>query len=195
MDKGKIIIRPEQAQDYEVIEMMVKESFQKGTEYSDGVGEVALINEIRQGKYYIPELSFVAEKDGEMVGHFLFSHFPLGKTFEAGNYDKDIVKTEVVMLAPVAVKPTYLRQGIGKEMLLLGLEEVRKRGYKAVTVEGNPAFYNKVGFVTSSQYHIFPSENCEFPQEHPECMMVQEMYEGSLEGITGYIDYSMYENA
>ncbi|MBU9711594.1 GNAT family N-acetyltransferase [Evansella tamaricis] len=195
MGENGVVIRPEKDSDYTDIASLVMESFQKGTEYSDGTNIIAFINEIRAGRYYIPDLSFVAELDGSIVGHFLFSHFPLGRTFEAGNYDKDIVKTDIVMLAPVAVNANYFRRGIGKEMLLLGMKEVRKQGYRAVTVEGNPDFYNKVGFVTSSRYGILPSENCVFPQQHPDCMMVQEMYEGALDKITGYIDYSMYENA
>lgn len=34
----------------------------------------------------------------------------------------------------------------------------------------------------------------EIPQTYPECMMIQELYEGSLKDISGYIDYSMYDN-
>ncbi len=67
------------------------------------------------------------------------------------------------------------------------------RDYKGITVEGNNLFYNTVGFRTSSAYGIYPTEGR--PMEHPEYMMCQECYEGSLNGIGGYIVYDMYYNA
>ena len=54
-------------------------------------------------------------------------------------------------------------------------------------------FYNNVGFRTSSEYNIFPTSG--WPMEEPRCMMCQETYEGSLDGIHGYIVYDMYFNA
>lgn len=193
MNINELIIRPEKEEDYIKINEIVKESFNKGTEYSDGTGEVALINEIRTGKYYINDLSFVAEIKGEIVGYFMISHFPLGMTFEAGNYDREIVKTDILILAPVAVNIKFLRRGIGKEMIMKGIDKAKAAGYKAMIVEGNPEFYHNMGFLTSSDYGIFPSENCKCP--HPECMMIQELYQGALKGIHGFVDYSMYKNA
>ena len=72
----KIIIRPEEHKDYKSIISLILRSFQEGTDYSDGTDIIALVEEIRDSKYYIPELSFVAELDDKIVGHFLFSHFP-----------------------------------------------------------------------------------------------------------------------
>ena len=69
---NKITIRPEEHKDYKDIVSLVLRSFQEGTDYSDGSDIIALIEEIRDSKYYIPELSFVAEMDGKIVGHFLF---------------------------------------------------------------------------------------------------------------------------
>ena len=65
-----IIIRPEQHKDYKDIISLILRSFQEGTDYSDGSDIIALVEEIRDSKYYIPELSFVAELDGKIVGHF-----------------------------------------------------------------------------------------------------------------------------
>lgn len=97
------------------------------------------------------------------------------------------------MLAPVSVHADYLRQGIGSTMIQLGIERVKEKGYKGITVEGNFNFYNKVGFRTSSEYSIFPTSG--WPMTEPRCMMCQETYPGSLNGISGYIVYDMYYNA
>ncbi|WMJ22121.1 N-acetyltransferase [Paludicola sp. MB14-C6] len=191
--RNDIKIRPECIRDFDEIDKLVLDSFSKGTDYSDGRGEVALIHEIRLGKYYIPELSYVAELNGIIVGHFMFSHFPLSKVSKLGNYDKEIVETPIVMLTPVSVHSDYLRQNIGSTMILLGMEKVKKLGYKGIQVEGNPKFYNTLGFETSSKYNIFATSG--WPLQEPKCMMVQETYLNSLNNITGYVDYSMYENA
>ena len=132
----------------------------------------------------------MAELDGKVVGHFLFSKFPLSPTKEGGHDETD---SGIVMLAPVSVHADYFRQGIGTAMLLQGIEKVRELGYKGITVEGNYKFYNRVGFRTSSEYHIFPTSG--YPMKEPRCMMCQETYEGALDGIHGYIVYDMYHNA
>lgn len=142
----QITIRPEEHKDYKSIISQILRSFQEGTDYSDGTDIIALVEEIRDSKYYIPELSFVAELDEKIVGHFLFSHFPLSPTNQGGHSED--AKSDIVMLAPVSVHADYFHQGIGSSMLKMGIEKVKEMGYKGITVEGNFNFYNKVGFKT-----------------------------------------------
>ena len=142
----KITIRSEEHKDYKSIISLILRSFQEGTDYSDGTDIIALVEEIRDSKYYIPELSFVAELDDKIVGHFLFSHFPLSPTKQGGHSED--AKSDIVMLAPVSVHADYFHQGIRSSMLKMGIEKVKKMGYKGITVEGNFNFYNKVGFKT-----------------------------------------------
>lgn len=170
---------------------MVVRSFREGTEDSDGTDIIALIEEIRGSVYYIPELSFVAELDGNIVGHFLFSRFPLSSTISGGYIDKE--EKNIVMLAPVAVHADYFHKGIGYTMLMKGIEKVKELGYKGITVEGDYHFYNRLGFRTSSEFGIYPTSG--WPLTEPRCMMCQEMYDGALKNIHGYIVYDMYYNA
>ena len=187
----EITIRPKEHKDYKSIISLILRSFQEGTDYSDGTDIIALVEEIRDSKYYIPELSFVAELDDTIVGHFLFSRFPISPTGEGGC--SDVTDSGIVMLAPVSVHADYFHRGIGTAMLNLGIQKVRELGYKGITVEGNYKFYNRVGFRTSSEYNIFPTSG--YPMKEPRCMMCQETYEGSLDGVQGYIVYDMYYNA
>lgn len=80
----EITIRPEEHKDCKDIVTLILRSFKEGTDYSDGTDIAALVEEIRDSEYCIPELSFVAELDGEIAGHFLFSRFTLSETPEAG---------------------------------------------------------------------------------------------------------------
>ncbi len=187
----RITIRPEEHKDYKDIVSLVLRSFKEGTDYSDGTDIVALIEEIRDSAYRIPELSFVPELDGEIVGHFLFSHFPLSETPEGGHGGaKD---TDIVMLAPVSVHADHLRQGIGSAMIRLGIQKVKEMGFKGIIVEGNYRFYNTVGFRTSSEYGIYPVSG--YPMTEPRCQMCMETYSGSLKDRGGYVVYDMYCNA
>ncbi len=191
MTGKKLTIRPETHGDYKDIVSLVLRSFKEGTDYSDGTDIVALIEEIRDSEYYIPRLSFVAELEGGIVGHFLFSRFPLSKTPEGGHGGAD--DTDVVMLAPVSVHADHLREGIGSAMITLGIEEVKKMGFAGIIVEGNFRFYNTVGFVTSSEHGIYPVSG--YPMTDPRCQMCMETSVGSLDGKGGYVVYDMYHNA
>lgn len=187
--RNDILIRPETQKDYKDIVSLVLRSFQEGTNYSDGTDIIALIEEIRVSKYYIPQLSFVAELGNQIVGHFLFSHFPLSKTPMGGHIESN----DIVMLAPVSVHPDHFHQHVGMTMLKLGIQKVKEAGFKGITVEGDFHFYNRLGFQTSADYHIFPTSG--IPMSEPRCMMCQETSPGSLKGIGGYIVYDMYCNA
>ena len=187
----EITIRPEDHKDYKSIVSLILRSFQEGTDYSDGTDIIALVEEIRDSIFYIPELSFVAELDHKIVGLFLFSRFPLSPTRDGGHNND--TSSGIVMLAPVSVHADYRRQGIGKAMLIKGVERVKALGYKGITVEGNYNFYNKAGFHTSSEYNIYPTSG--YPLAEPRCMMCKETYEGALNGIRGYVVYDMYYNA
>ena len=187
--RNDITIRPETTKDYKDIISRVLRSFKEGTEYSDGTDIIALIEEIRASEYYIPELSFVAEMDEKIVGHFLFSKFPLSKS-TAGGYIND---GSIAMLAPVSVHADYFHKHVGLTMLKLGIEKVKEFGFKGITVEGDYHFYNRVGFKTSSEFGIYPTSG--FPMTEPRCMMCMETENGSLNGIGGYVIYDMYYNA
>ena len=188
MISQQVTIRLEEQRDYRSIVSLILRSFREGTSYSDGTDIIALVEEIRVSPYYIPELSFVAEMDGQIVGHFLFSRFPLAPTPAGGCRCTD---AGIVMLAPVSVD--YFRQGVGTAMLTQGIEAVRKAGFRGITVEGNFNFYHKVGFRTSSEFGIYPTSG--YPLQEPRCMMAQETAPGSLAGVHGYVVYDMYHNA
>lgn len=57
--RNDITIRIKNEKDFEEINKLVIRLFTERTNYSDGTDVVALIKEIRSGRYYIPELSLV----------------------------------------------------------------------------------------------------------------------------------------
>jgi putative acetyltransferase len=106
--------------------------------------EAKLVEEIRCSQGYIPELSLVAEIDGAIVGHILFSYIDLiGEE-----------SLQVLGLAPMAVLPQFQRQGIGSALVKAGLEKADAIKEALVIVLGHPHFYQRFGFQPSVNYKI-----------------------------------------
>ncbi|MDH6230929.1 putative acetyltransferase [Mesorhizobium soli] len=82
-------------------------------------------------------LELVAERDGRIVGHVLFSRLlvdPDGQPFDA------------VSLAPLAVDPDYQGQGVGSALVRCGHEILKERGERLAVVVGDPDYYGRFGY-------------------------------------------------
>ena len=160
---------------------LVEQVFTEHENADEGKLVRRLVEEIRSKKYYLPELELLMLEDGEVVGYVMFSRFHLG-----GKYDD-----RLVILTPAAVKTNLQRQGISRELITYGLRKAADMGFTAALVEGNPANYRARGFQTSANHGIVAGPNIHLP--HVDCLMVAELVPGGLEGITGMVDYGMYE--
>ncbi|MBD2097088.1 N-acetyltransferase [Trichocoleus sp. FACHB-591] len=130
-------IRVETPADYPAIADLLLAAFEQGE-------EARLVEKIRLSDRYIPELALVAEKEGVVVGHILFSYI-------------DLVGAEtlpVLGLAPLAVHPQYQRQGIGSALVQAGMAKAEERGEAIAIVLGHPPFYSRFGFEPSVAYGI-----------------------------------------
>lgn len=161
---------------------LVETVFTNHSDAKEGKLVRALVEEIRSKRWYLPELELIMvdEKD-EVIGYVNFARFHLDGKYE----------DELLLLSPVAVKTQLQRQHISKELIEYGLQKAKTMGYKAVIVEGNPMNYRNRGFVTSCDYGITAHESVGLPA--PECLMVQELVPGGLEGIQGQVCYSDYD--
>ncbi|MGE5172674.1 MAG: GNAT family N-acetyltransferase [Betaproteobacteria bacterium] len=121
-----------------------------------------------------PVISLVADDEGVIVGHIMFSPVVL----------EGHPELKIMGLAPMAVLPERQRKGIGSALVRAGLEECKKLGFGAVVVLGHPEYYPRFGFLPSARFCI----GCEY--EVPEdAFMVKELYPGYLLGATGTIKY------
>ena len=161
---------------------LVESVFTASESAEDGALVRRLVEEIRSKRWYLPELELIMVNEAdEIIGYCMFSRFHL-----EGKYEQ-----ELLILTPMAVKTELQRQHISKELIEYGLERARELGYKAVIVEGNPMNYRSRGFVTSEPFGITAHASVGLPA--PECLMVQELIPGGLEGIHGQVNYSDYE--
>ena len=161
-------IRTEKSKDYQEIGEVTGLAF--GSE-----DEVRLIEWIRKSDHFIPELSLVYEKDGNIVGHILFS----GVTIETG----DRMVSALVLLI-VSVRPDYQNQGIGSELVRRGFEECRSLGHGVVVVIGHPLFYPRFGFVPAVKKGLTVEFDC--PDE---AFMVVELFPEAMDFTSGTVKY------
>ncbi len=135
--------------------------------------EADLVDALRKTSHSL--VSLVAEVDGEVVGHILFSPVSL-----AGNSE-----VHLMGLGPMAVAPDYQRQGIGSALVREGLRQCIGQSCSAVVVLGHPEYYPRFGFVPASRYGI--SSEYDVPDE---VFMVIELQPGSLQDVSGRVAYN-----
>ncbi len=165
---GEVTIRPERSGDEAVIYEINRSAF-------NGDDEPKLVDAIRVSDGFIPTLSLVAEQEGRIVGHVLFS--------------RAAIRTEdgeipVLVLAPIAVLPEFQNRGIGSKLIYAGMEHARELGEKIVVLIGHPWYYPRFGFKPARPLGIdYPTPIRE------EAFMVLELIPGALEGIRGTVAF------
>lgn len=171
-----MIIRQENKSDFMEVYELVKAAFETA-EVKDG-HEQDLVNEFRNSSKYIAELALVAENNGKIIGYIM-----LTKT----NIENEGEKFEALYLAPVAVALEYRNQKVGSELICAAMKKAYDMGFKAVFLAGNPAYYNRFGFVPTIRYGI--RCNIEIPEELYENIMVCELFPQALNGISGIVEF------
>lgn len=134
--------------------------------------ESRLVDALRDGGYQ--QISLVAELDGQVVGHILFSDLPI--ITPAG-------LVLVLSLAPMSVLPAFQRRGIGSELVQTGLEACRQQGHRIVVVLGHPEFYPRFGFSSELAGRI------ESPYAGGDSWMALELVPQALHDVSGCVEY------
>lgn len=167
------IIRLEEKKDYREVENLVRESF--WNVYRPGCSEHYVIHVLRDDKAFVPELDFVMEQDGILIGQNMFM-----KTVIEADDGRTI---DVLTMGPIGITPKLKRMGYGKALLDFCLEKAAKMGFGAVLFEGNIGFYGKCGFDYASKfgirYHDLPED------ADSSFFLCKELIPGYLDGITG----------
>ena len=130
-----MVIRPPTPADYAEIRVLVTDAF--GASTGD---EAGIVERCRAEGAVLVEL--VAEDDGQIVGHVLYSRMTTDRPlFTAA-------------LGPVAAIPGRQSQGIGSALVRRGLEDCRAMGVDAVIVLGHPPYYPRFGFSAQAAANI-----------------------------------------
>jgi putative acetyltransferase len=127
-----VIVRAERAEDHDEIAAVVEAAFASPD-------EARLVESFRASPGYLPELALVADEDGEVVGHVMFTLAEL------------VDGTTILMLSPLAGRPDRQGAGIGTALVREGLRISAERDEPLVIVEGDPRYYSRFGFVAASE--------------------------------------------
>ena len=173
MKKNDYMIRLETPNDYRKVENLTREAF--WNVYRPGCMEHYVLHCYRDREGFVPELDFVMEKDGEIIGHVM--------SVRAKIQADDGREIPIMTFGPISIAPEYKRKGYGKALLDYSMEKAKKMGVGALCMEGNIDFYGKSGFVVAStkgiHYYAEPRE------EEVPYFLLKELKEGFLDGITG----------
>ena len=169
-----IIIRNEEEKDYRKVEELTRESF--FNVYRPGCTEHYVLHCFRGKEDFVPELDFVMEKDGEIIGHVMYVRTAIkaddGRTIP------------IMCFGPISIAPDYKRQGYGKKLLDYSMEQAAKMGVGVLAIEGNIDFYGKSGFVVASTKGLRYAE-AEPGDDVVPYYLLKELIPGFMDGITG----------
>jgi putative acetyltransferase len=160
-----IVIREETAADHGAVGDVIRQAFGQDD-------EVRLVAALRD--FGCVQVALLADDDGEVVGHVLFSDLPIVTADGA---------VAALALAPLAVSPSRQRRGIGTMLVREGLRACRQRGHRVVVVLGHPGYYPRFGF----------SAALARPLQSPfsgEAFQALELVPGALNGVVGEVRYA-----
>ena len=171
--KNDCIIRLERTEEHRETETLVREAF--WNVYRPGCLEHYLLNQLRNDEAFVPELNFVMEKDGRLIGQNMFMRAVIKAD--------DSSDLPIMTMGPICITPELQGKGYGKILLDYSLEKAAELGCGALCFEGNINFYGKSGFTYASEfgirYHGLPEgADASF-------FLCKELKKGYLDGISG----------
>jgi putative acetyltransferase len=160
-----MLVRVETSSDIPAIRAVNDEAF-------GGPAEGVLVDALRREGLVMASL--VAEDNGVVVGHILFSRVFIRS---------DSANVPAVALAPMAVVPARQRSGIGSTLVRAGLDLCRTLGEQIVLVVGHPTYYSRFGFSHALTRAL------QSPYDG-EAFMALELVSGALIHVSGEVRYS-----
>ena len=170
MSDINLTIRNEQKEDCRTVEQLVREAF--WNLYVPGCNEHFVLHNLRKSSDFAPELDFVAEKAGQIVGQIVYSR---GVIKGEGTED-----TKVIAFGPVSVLPAFQKQGMGSALISHTIGLARDMGYPAICIYGDPRYYSRFGFRCAEKYDIKTADD-----KFAIGLQVLELRQGALCNVSG----------
>jgi len=174
-----MIIRNEKEEDYRAVEELTREAF--WNLYVPGCNEHFILHNLRNSRDFIPELDFVAEKGGQIVGNIVYSRGII--------MDEQGAEKEVLCFGPVSVSPAFQKQGIGSSLIIHTINVARVMDYPAIFIYGDPRYYSRFGFRCAEKYDIKTADG-----KFAVALLALELKQGMLNNIPGrFIESPAFE--
>lgn len=179
LNRDEIEIRMETSSDWYNVELMTQHAF--WNKHHLGCDEHYLVHKLRQDKDYLPELSRIAVKDGDVIGCIMYS--------KARVVDGDDTH-EIITFGPLCVEPKWQGCGVGELLLRETMKLAANKGYKGIVIFGEPDYYPRIGFKTCDNFNITTADGKNF-----DAFMGFELVKDSMKGIKGkFYGAEVFEN-
>ena len=173
MRNDECVIRLEKKEERREVENLVREAF--WNVFRPGCLEHYLLHRLRDDADFVPELDFVMELNGRIIGQDIFV-----RTAIHADDGRDI---PIMTMGPICIAPDLQGKGYGKILLDHALKEAAALGCGAVCFEGNINFYGKSGFTFARnfglRYRGLPAG------ADDSFFLCKELLPGYLDGVTG----------
>jgi predicted N-acetyltransferase YhbS len=168
-----IAIKQEKITDYNAVFSLIETAFM--TEELSDHREQFLVERLRNSESFIPQLSLVAEIEGEIVGHILATKLKI---------IHNETEFESLALSPVSVLPDYQGNGIGGILIKEIHKVATELGCKSIILLGHADYYLRFGYELAEKFGLklpfdVPKENC----------MAIELVKNGLKGVRGTVKY------
>jgi putative acetyltransferase len=174
-----INIRKETENDYQTVEQLTREAF--WNLYVPGCSEHYILHNLRKSRDFIPDLDFVAEKGGKILGNIVYSRGIIK--------DQQGAEQAVLCFGPVSVLPEYQKQGIGRALIIHTINLARALDYPAIFIYGDPRYYSRFGFRCAEKYDIKTADG-----KFAVALLVLELKQGTLNKMPGrFIESPAFE--
>lgn len=162
-----IRIRNEKPADYQAVEDLNRRAFYNL--YLPGCNEHYLVHIMRSHEDFLPELDFVLEEEGKIIGNIMYT--------KARLIDEAGATKNILTFGPLCIDPNLQRKGYGKQLLEYSFEQARALGYDVIVIFGTPGNYVGRGFKSCKKYNVCLSDGT-----FPTAMMVLELVPDILDG-------------
>ncbi len=139
-----IKIRPENEADHLPVEVLTREAF--WNLYRPGCDEHYTTHLIRGHQDFLPDLTFLAEVDGEIVGSIMYT-----RSWVINEHGE---KFETATFGPLCVHPALQRRGIGSALIKHSRDVAIQKGIPAILILGDPHNYVMHGFKTGKDMKV-----------------------------------------
>ncbi len=169
LSPGEVEIRPERPEDQYAVERLTQLAF--WNKYHPGCDEHYLVHRLRTHPDYLPLISRVACKDGEVLGAIFYSR---SWALDGAG------RSELVTFGPLCVSPAWQGCGVGELLLRETMPLAARAGYPGIVIFGEPDYYPRIGFQTCDRFGITTWEGKNF-----DAFLGIELIPGAMAGIHG----------
>ena len=170
MNNTNLTIRKETNGDFRAVENLVRESF--WNVYRPGCAEHYVLHCLREDSDFVPELDFVMELDGQLIGQVVYVKSKI--------VCDDGREVPIMTFGPICIAPDFKRKGYGKILLDFSMQKAKELGVGALAITGNIDFYGKSGYVPAKTKGVRYADDPE-----ADYFLIKELKEGFLDGISG----------